>query len=137
MEAAACCYPLINLQPYSVFTYEGVLDLTPSIDTWVETRQKPNLVIRDNTAYNAVRDMSLAMRKLNIGTVWGGWKKSAKTKTKIKEVSEEVLTVTPPTSRLLKQASLGSVLKDSGEIQDRSWDGTRVPSVCQGSLTSL
>ena len=68
----------INLQPYSVFTYEGVLDLTPSIDTWVETREQPDLVIRDNAAYNAVRDMSLAMRKLNIGTVWGDWKKAGK-----------------------------------------------------------
>ena len=48
----------INLQPYSVFTYEGVLDLTPTIDTWVETREQPDLVIRDNTAYNAIRDMS-------------------------------------------------------------------------------
>ena len=56
----------INLQPYSVFTYEGVLDLTPTIDTWVETREQPDLVIRDNTAYNAIRDMSDEMLKLNL-----------------------------------------------------------------------
>ena len=65
----------INLQPYSVFTYEGTLKLTPSIDTWVDTKRQPDLVIKDDTAYNAMRDMSAEMQRLGIGTVWGGWQK--------------------------------------------------------------
>ena len=77
----------INLQPYSVFTYEGTLKLTPSIDTWVDTKRQPDLVIKDETAYNAMRDMSAQMQRLGIGTVWGDWKKGKKTvKTSTKDV---------------------------------------------------
>ena len=61
----------INLQPYTVFTFEGGLRLFPSIDTFQEINILPDLVVRDNSVWDAMRGLSNGLRRM--GTVWGDW----------------------------------------------------------------
>ena len=70
----------INLQPYSVFTYDGNLVLTPSIDTWTDTKRLPDLVIKDNSLYDAVKNQNEALNRSGIGTVWGDWNHTSTSK---------------------------------------------------------
>tara|TARA_R110002050_G_scaffold15817_2_gene48350 strand:+ start:962 stop:8479 length:7518 start_codon:yes stop_codon:yes gene_type:complete len=63
----------INLQPYTVFTYDGNLTLTPSVDTWQVTNRLPDLVIEDNNLFNAFVGFSDEMAESGIGTQWGEW----------------------------------------------------------------
>lgn len=63
----------VNLQPFSVFVYDGEITLDPPIDTWQEIRIKDKLVIEDNSLYNAMLDMSQNLINMGMGTVWGDW----------------------------------------------------------------
>lgn len=76
----------INLQPYSVFTYDGNLELTPSIDTWTDTKRLPDLVIKDNSLYDAVKNQNDALNKSGIGTVWGDWNHTSTSKSSKSQV---------------------------------------------------
>lgn len=63
----------INLQPFTVFTYEGNLQLEPEIDTFRDTNTLPDLVIEDNTVFDAMVNLTDEMRRSGMGTVWGDW----------------------------------------------------------------
>jgi hypothetical protein len=63
----------VNLQPYSVFTYKGVLILNPEIDTFRDVNTLPDLVIEDNTVFDAMVNLTDEMRRSGMGTVWGDW----------------------------------------------------------------
>lgn len=63
----------VNLQPFSVFVYDGEITLDPSVDTWQEVRRRDRLVIEDNTLYDAMVDMTDSMAEMGLGTVWGDW----------------------------------------------------------------
>ena len=63
----------INLQPYTVFTYDGNLELTPSIDTWQDVTRLPDLVIEDNSLFDAMVNLTGEMANNGFGTVWGDW----------------------------------------------------------------
>lgn len=63
----------VNLQPFSVFIYEGEVKLDPSVDSWQEIRRRDKLVIEDNALYNAMVDMTDNLVDMGLGTVWGDW----------------------------------------------------------------
>ena len=63
----------VNLQPYSVFTYEGKLTLDPPIDTFRDVTTLPQLIIEDNSIYNAMEEQAERLNVLGVGTVWGAW----------------------------------------------------------------
>ena len=63
----------INLQPFTVFTYDGNLELTPSIDTWQDVNRLPDLVIEDNNLFDAMVNLTGEMADNGFGTVWGDW----------------------------------------------------------------
>ena len=71
----------INLQPYTVFTYDGNLELTPSIDTWQDVTRLPDLVIEDNSLYDAMVNLTGEMADNGFGTVWGDWETTGTTTT--------------------------------------------------------
>ena len=62
----------INIQPYNVFTYRGELELFPSIDTEVDRNRVPDLVIEDNSLFDAAVNQ-LAEDGGGVETVWGDW----------------------------------------------------------------
>ena len=63
----------INLQPYSVFTYDGNMSLTPEIDTFQDVTRLPDLVIEDNFLFDAMVNLTGEMASSGIGTTWGDW----------------------------------------------------------------
>ena len=72
----------INLQPYSVFCYEGVIDLDPPVDTFQQTNRQPELVIENNTVYDALEALTNTLNEENmLGTEWGPWSSSTSTGT--------------------------------------------------------
>lgn len=58
----------LNVNPYSVFTFLGRLTLTPSMDTWKDTVQLPDLIINQDGNYDSMVATAEAY-----GTVWGEW----------------------------------------------------------------
>ena len=61
-----------NVNPYSVLTGRGVLDLSPSSDNWLETRQVPERIIDGGTDVR-IRTVQLAWGSISESTDgWGG-----------------------------------------------------------------
>lgn len=71
----------VNLQPYSVFTYEGKLTLDPPIDTFRDIKTLPQLVIEDNSIFDALVNQTNEINELNIGTVWSEWETTDSSRT--------------------------------------------------------
>ena len=64
----------INCQPYAVFTWQGELFLNPPLDTFNDVRRKPDLVIEDNSLYNAMENLIDGLYEVGVlGSVWGDW----------------------------------------------------------------
>ena len=70
----------INCQPYSVFTYEGKLTLNPSVDTFQDITTLPDLVIEDNSVWDAMQNLSELLEASGLGTVWGDWETTSSTR---------------------------------------------------------
>ena len=61
----------INVNPYNVFTWGGMLDLSPDSDQWKETDVRPAVLIDDNGIYDQF--VSMAEESGILGTVWNEW----------------------------------------------------------------
>ena len=59
----------MNLQPYTVFTYDGNLTLTPSVDTFQEVTRLPDLVVENDFLFNAMVNLTDTMEDAGFGTV--------------------------------------------------------------------
>ena len=71
----------MNLQPFTVFTFDGQMVLTPSVDTFQDITQLPDLVIEDNNLFDAMVNLTGTMADSGIGTVWGDWDNTGNTQT--------------------------------------------------------
>lgn len=60
-----------NVNPYALYSYIGILGLTPTSDTWFSTERRPDIVINDEGQYNAV--VSMAEEQGVLGTIWNSW----------------------------------------------------------------
>ena len=60
-----------NVNPYNVFSWGGMMDLSPDSDEWKETDVRPNVVIDDSAAYEQFAQ--LAEESGILGTVWNEW----------------------------------------------------------------
>ena len=60
-----------SVNPYALYTYTGVLSLTPWSDTWFSTERRPDIIINDEGQYNAI--VSMAEDQGVLGTVWNSW----------------------------------------------------------------
>jgi len=58
-----------NVNPFAIQTWIGVLKITPSSDTWINTIKAPDIVIDVEGNYNSI----LAKEKDSLGTIWGSW----------------------------------------------------------------
>jgi hypothetical protein len=60
-----------SVNPFNIFTFAGTLEINPWSDTWFETARRPDVIINDNSKYDAV------VKKANadgvLGTVWKLW----------------------------------------------------------------
>ncbi len=60
-----------SVNPFDVYSFSGDLELTPWSDTWFEVNRRPDIVINDNSQYDAVVNQAAASGVL--GTVWNAW----------------------------------------------------------------
>ena len=62
----------ININPFNIGTYVGVMTLSPAVDSWFETKRDPDVLINKEGNYNSLVAESQA--KGTFGTVWGAWR---------------------------------------------------------------
>lgn len=96
----------VSVNPYSVATYVGKLNLYPSKDHWCDTKQRPDLVVKDNALKDAIRSLTnnlegtLASDGYDLqvlGTEWGSWETywSGKQKWKLSDRANKAFSKTP------------------------------------------
>lgn len=62
----------ININPFNIGTYVGVMTLTPAVDSWFENKREPDVLINNEGNYNSLVAESQA--KGTFGTIWGAWR---------------------------------------------------------------
>ena len=60
-----------NVNPYNVFTWGGMIELSPDSDEWKETDVRPTIIIDDSSTYDQFVEMAEELGIL--GTVWNEW----------------------------------------------------------------
>lgn len=60
----------VNVNPYTVFTWDGNLELSPSSDNWIETAEV-NIINNDTGLYDAAVKILTTLGTL--GSVWNAW----------------------------------------------------------------
>lgn len=66
----------INVNPFSVVKFIGQVEINPVSDNWVDTEQKPDLIVNetgDNDAYAALAKAAEQAAPNVFGTVWNNW----------------------------------------------------------------
>ena len=61
----------INVNPYNVFSWDGVVKLSPDSDEWKEVDQRPSILIDDTSQYDQF--VNMAEENGILGTVWNEW----------------------------------------------------------------
>ena len=68
----------INCQPYFVWMWRGNMELHPPIDTWTDTHQLPDLIVEDDSLYQALEAIFEASGgEWRTGVDWGEWQQTA------------------------------------------------------------
>lgn len=60
-----------NLNPYALYTWDGIVDINPWSDTWFSTHYRPDIILNDEGQYNAI--VAKAEADGILGTVWNSW----------------------------------------------------------------
>jgi hypothetical protein len=86
----------ITVQPHDTIQYEGVVEMTPSIDNWVSTTKRPDVNVNlagENDAWNLMVSAFNNNNLAPFGTQWGEWETLSRTGTKTFVDSETVTNV--------------------------------------------
>ena len=62
---------LENINPFSIFTFLGQVNLNPPNDIWFETDRRPDIIQNQEGDFNTIA--TLAEKAGVLGTVWGAW----------------------------------------------------------------
>jgi predicted nucleic acid-binding Zn-ribbon protein len=68
----------LNVQPFEVTTYAGDITLSPSSDEWIDSETRPEVIVNDNGALNAIQflqDNDLIDFDGVLGTEWNAWQR--------------------------------------------------------------
>jgi len=60
-----------NVNPYALYSWKGVVDINPWSDTWFSTHHRPDVILNDESQYNAI--VAKANADGVLGTVWNSW----------------------------------------------------------------
>ncbi len=77
-----------NVNPYNVFSWAGIVNLSPETDEWKETDIRPTVFVDDTQAYDQF--VQMAEEEGILGTVWNEWQTNwsgTETSTSVEEVS--------------------------------------------------
>ena len=61
----------VNVNPFLVFNYIGEMKLSPDLDEWKDTKQRPDLVVNNELLYNSIKDVPNP--QFASGTIWNEW----------------------------------------------------------------
>lgn len=61
----------VPVNPYSIASYKGILGLNPWSDTWFSTHYRPDVIVNDESQYQAI--VQKAEQDGILGTVWNSW----------------------------------------------------------------
>ena len=61
----------VNVNPYNVFDWTGILELSPDSDEWKDVDTRPSIFIDDTSQYDQFK--TLAEETGILGTVWNEW----------------------------------------------------------------
>ena len=71
----------IKVQSYPNFTFEGKVELSPSVDTFFDNRKIPDVTISDSKIWAAMANIPADMVIMSLGTVWGSWENQGRVPT--------------------------------------------------------
>ena len=60
-----------NVNPYALYSWTGIVDINPWSDTWFSTHYRPDIVLNDESQYNAI--IAKAEADGILGTIWNSW----------------------------------------------------------------
>lgn len=84
----------VNVNPFDVFTWTGIVTLTPSTDVWGDTRQNPEVTVNLNGENDAFTQITLEDTGLTPwGTRWDDWRSVFKGVTDVDVSVSSVTTV--------------------------------------------
>ena len=63
----------IDVQKTTSNTFEGVISLSPAMDTFYDTTKPPKLIIDSSNIYDAALKLTSAQKDVSMGTVWTEW----------------------------------------------------------------
>ena len=127
----------INVNPYNIWSWQGMIELSPDSDEWKDTDVKPTIFIDDTSAYDQFKQM--AEEEGILGTVWNEWETtwtgvevSEETETDVDEDERgretETVTTTTTTTTTTNQSRSGLSTELSFDTITKS-DGTKVIAV--------
>jgi hypothetical protein len=61
----------VPVNPYSIASYKGIVSLNPWSDTWFSTHYRPDVIVNDESQYQAI--VQKAEQDGILGTVWNSW----------------------------------------------------------------
>ena len=107
------CSKAINVNPYNIANFLGVMELSPHMDNWVETEQRPTLNVNmsgENDAYRAQIDVLNANMRTNRlvggGVQWNNWETTWTGKT--------TNTATSRTTKNVRETSFANFVRGKG-----------------------
>jgi hypothetical protein len=60
-----------SVNPYELYSWKGFVNINPWSDTWFSTSYRPDIIINDESQYNAI--VAKAEEDGILGTVWNSW----------------------------------------------------------------
>jgi hypothetical protein len=60
-----------SVNPYELYSWKGFVTINPWSDTWFSTSYRPDIIINDESQYNAI--VAKAEQDGILGTVWNSW----------------------------------------------------------------
>ena len=126
----------MNLQPYTVFTFDGNLVLTPSVDTWQDVTRLPDLVVENDFLFNAMVNLTDEMEEAGFGTTWSDWEESGSSTSSSRNViAGDRSTIDAAVGNLA--ASGTNVTAVNQRIQNRVDNGRNVAIAVTDTTTSV
>ena len=61
----------VNVNPYEIGQFYGSVELSPHQDIWFETERLPDIIVEDNSQYDALKEK--ATQNNTLGVEWGSW----------------------------------------------------------------
>lgn len=89
----------VNLNPYNVFIWDGLVDLNPSSDNWVDTTTTPDVTVNlngENDVFTILTDT--VENPVSTGVKWGDWATVVKGVTGVSSTSSTSAAATTYTS---------------------------------------